>query len=439
MTILLTSFNVLNQLEVDVNFTYNPYGFLASDLFEVGARVNPKRSFLFVSKLIGKHLDVHPDVPKATGMLLAELFIREIEGLPVFDTKPLVDFIKTGKKDQSTEEVLQSRALLAKEDGVLFIGFAETATGLGHAVFSSFDEASFIHTTREDLMMKSVFDFEEEHSHAVDHRCYLLDESIIKDSKHVVLIDDEMTTGKTSLNLIRSLHHVYPKERYTILCLLDWRNKEEKKAYEQLEKELGVKISVVSLTQGSMKLSKEAFFEYEEQVSHELKEIPYRSIDSSMIPKVEVIQSGTINFVKYPLYTGRFGLTSNEHDKVEESAKNLGKFLAPLRRGRKTLVLGMGEFMYIPSRIASYMGDGVVHKTTTRSPIYPFVQEGYPIHDRLSFKDEQGVTYYSYNLKKNHYDEVMVISENFLSKDMRGKMASCFAEKGISEITFVSL
>lgn len=435
---MLTSFNVLNQLELDVTLSQNPYGFHASDLFEVGARVNPKRSFLFVSKLIGKHLDVHPDVPKATGMLLANLFMHSLKGHSAFETEELIQFVKTGVKTESASKSLQKRAKLEKEDGILFIGFAETATGLGHAVFSSFDEAYFIHTTREELEMKSVFDFEEEHSHAVDHRCYMSDQEMMGESKHVVLIDDEMTTGKTSLNLIRSLHDVYPKEQYSILCLLDWRNDEQQKAYRELEEELGIKISVISLTQGSMTLSKETHFEYEEQ-QKETKNTSYRMIDTPLLPKIEVIQEGTRNYVKYPLFTGRFGLSSNLHDDVEQSAKIIGEYLTPLRNGQKTLVLGMGEFMYIPSRIASYMGENVFHKTTTRSPIYPFAQEGYPIHDRISVKDDHGVSYYSYNLGKNDYDEVMVISEKNLSKDMRNEMASCFAEYGISQISFVFL
>lgn len=435
---MLTSFNVLNELELDVTLTHNPYGFHATDLFEVGARVNPKRSFLFVSKLIGKHLDVHPDIPKATGMLLGNLFHQELKGVSAFETSALLEFVKKGVRTDDTTSALMQRASFQKEDGILFIGFAETATGLGHAVFSSFNEASFIHTTREELALKSVFDFEEEHSHAVDHRCYLMDQTIMHDSKHVVLIDDEMTTGKTSLNLIRSLHEAYPKEQYTILCLLDWRNEEQQQAYKEAEKDLGVKISVISFTQGSMSLSKESYFQYNEE-QKETKKAKYRLIEDSLLPKVEASHSNTKQFVKYPQYTGRFGLASELHDQVEESARKIGEFLSPLRKGQKTLVLGMGEFMYIPSRIASHMGEGVVHKTTTRSPIYPFAQEGYPIHDRISFKDEYGISYYAYNLGKNHYDEVMVISEKTLSKDVRNAMSSCFAENGIDKITFVIL
>lgn len=440
MITLLTSFNVLDQLTVEVQFTKNPYGFLATDLFEVGARVNPKRSFLFVSKLIGKHLDVHPDIPKATGILLADLLIQDLEKINhnVFNTTSLVNFVKTGKKDKPVEEALHDKFLLRKEDKTLFIGFAETATGLGHAVYSAFQNASFIHTTREDLKLKSVFDFEEEHSHAVDHRCYLMNENIIKDAQHVVLIDDEMTTGRTSLNLIRSLHQIYPKKYYTILVLLDWRNKEEKKAYQELEKELNTKISVVSLTEGEMHLTKDSTFTYkEEKPVNSIGE--YRTIHNSMVPKVQVQKSNKTDYVHYPLYTGRFGLTSDMHDEIEDSAKQLGESLSELRKGAKTLVLGMGELMYLPSRIASYMGEGVAHKTTSRSPIYPYKQNGYPIQDRLSFQDDDGVMYYAYNLEDSKHDEIMVISEKTMSSRLRDDITSRFTKKGISEITFVIL
>lgn len=439
MIILLTSYNVLNKLELDVEFIKNPYGLLASDLFEVGARVNPKRSFLFVSKLIGKHLAVHPDIPKATGMLLANLFIESLGEKSNFDVKALIEFIKTGEKTSSVEEALKQRHLLERKEQTLFIGFAETATGLGHSVFSSFDNAQFIHTTREDIELHSVFDFEEEHSHATDHRCYMMNDEMIRESKHIVLIDDEMTTGKTSLNLIRSLHAFYPKEQYTILCLLDWRNEEQKKEYQKLERELNASISVVSLTQGTMNLKKEAFFTSPEEQLPSITESSYRDIHAMMIPKVDTRHNRTKKRVRYPIFSGRFGLSSDVHDYLEKEMLNSAKYLKTLREGQKTLVLGIGEFMYIPSRIASHMGENVLHKTTTRSPIYPSAEKNYPIHDRIQYVDDDGITYYAYNLSMDDCDEVFVILEKESSKRMKKEIASQIKEKGIKHVTFVTL
>ena len=50
----------------------NNYNFSEEQLFVVGKRDNnKKRSFLFISKLLGKHLAVKPEVVKATGFLLS--------------------------------------------------------------------------------------------------------------------------------------------------------------------------------------------------------------------------------------------------------------------------------------------------------------------------------------------------------------------------------
>lgn len=69
------------------------------DLFDVAERRNPKRAFLFVSKVLGRHIPVKPSVMRAVYQQLAALF-------PACDQGP-----------------------------VLFIGMAETAVGFGAGVF----------------------------------------------------------------------------------------------------------------------------------------------------------------------------------------------------------------------------------------------------------------------------------------------------------------
>ena len=48
------------------------------------------------------------------------------------------------------------------------------------------------------------------------------------------------------------------------------------------------------------------------------------------------------------------------------------------RSNEKILVLGHGENIYIPCRIASYIKGDVNFKSTTRSPIYCDDVDGYP-------------------------------------------------------------
>lgn len=69
------------------------------ELFDVAERRNPKRAFLFVSKVLGRHIPVKPSVMRAVYQQLAALF-------PACDQGP-----------------------------VLFIGMAETAVGFGAGVF----------------------------------------------------------------------------------------------------------------------------------------------------------------------------------------------------------------------------------------------------------------------------------------------------------------
>jgi hypoxanthine-guanine phosphoribosyltransferase len=420
----MTYYNVLDKLDIEVSVSENPLELDLHHLFQMGARINPKRNFLFISKLLGKHLDVHPDIPKAAGHLLASLFLEQQEKKTMESIEQLVSFIQQPWAVGNINNVLNKQYALSEP--TLFIGFAETATGLGHAVFSAFSNAHYIHTTREEITtIPSVFDFKEEHSHAVDHSCYLKDASILDQVTRIVLIDDEMTTGKTSLNLIRSLHKTYPEKNYTILSLLDWRKKEEQEQYQQTEKELGISIDVASLIKGTIELKKNGTFTYEEEKPskvYEIKEnISYRLYDEK------------------PILTARTGISSKDQKEIEKQAKEMGERLKKHRQFDDTLVVGMGEFMYVPSRIAANMGKGIHFKTTTRSPIFIHKEENYPIHDRILFQDGQDITYHLYNLLDKPYQEVLFLLEKKEIHHVMHKIATCFYEKGIKNVTFIRI
>lgn len=149
----------------------------------------------------------------------------------------------------------QSTSFIPKQVNPVVIGFAETATSLGHAFFDCFINAEYFHTTREELkdLMPSVT-FEEEHSHATSHRCYIPIE-MIKNDREIILVDDEMTTGKTALNIIQSIHTQYPRKDYTVVSILDWRSGEHIKEFEKLENTLGITINVVSLLAGKVQVN----------------------------------------------------------------------------------------------------------------------------------------------------------------------------------------
>jgi len=96
---------------------------------------------------------------------------------------------------------------------------------------------------------------------------------------------------------------------------------------------------------------------------------------------------------------------------IEHKFKRVGDIISTyVSKDNKVLILGHGEEIYIPSRIASYVNADVYFKTTTRSPIYC---DGKIIHDKSYFVYDD-VKYFIYNkeeLEKN-YDKVIFISES---------------------------
>ena len=86
------------------------------------------------------------------------------------------------------------------------IAFAETATAIGAVVSGFFHDCFFVTTTRERLPdWTTAIGFAEHHSHAPQHYLCVRDEDIFRSAAQVILVDDEFTTGRTAVNLIRAL------------------------------------------------------------------------------------------------------------------------------------------------------------------------------------------------------------------------------------------
>lgn len=161
-------------------------------LADFGSRINKKRGFLFVSKVLGKHLPTKPSVMQKTYQQLASLLPKSSEP-------------------------------------TLFIGFAETATALGQGVFeeANLTNSFYIHSTRFQTSQKVFFSFFEEHCHAPSHIFYEPKEQKLREMlgeiKRVILIDDEVSTGNTANNLVNELKKVLPlATEYYLLTILNW-------------------------------------------------------------------------------------------------------------------------------------------------------------------------------------------------------------------------
>jgi hypothetical protein len=407
------SYTILDKITVDIEVTANPYQLHLEELFTMAARINKKRSFLFVSKVLGKHLPIQPQKGLITAALLAARYAESIRKLNCQITESLVRSF--GQK----ETAFQSVSFIPKSVNPVVIGFAETATSLGHAFFDCFEDAEYFHTTREDMdHLTSCITFEEEHSHATSHRCYIPID-LIDNQREIILVDDEMTTGKTAINIIQSIHSQFPRKDYTVVSILDWRSEENKQQFSQLERTLGININIVSLMSGKVDVNEIGKLQ-------ELQEQPvtYLGIKTAM----EVVSlsaffekeyDGTGNKTPYIKETGRFGIESNANFALHQKINDAADVLRQHRKGSKTLCLGTGEFMYIPMKLAAAIGRNVFYQSTTRSPIYIQNIQGYGARHGISFPnpENQEVDHFVYNIPPGEYDELFVFFEREVSAE----------------------
>ncbi|OHR63235.1 hypothetical protein HMPREF3291_17070 [Bacillus sp. HMSC76G11] len=428
------TFDLLGKLSVEIELTSNPYLLPLENLFSMAARINKKRGFLFVSKVLGKHIPVNPALALLTGQALAARYMEVVHG----ETHPERDQILACLNGEAIQKSEYRHAL---REPALFIGFAETATALGHAVFENFEHASFFHTTREIVSgMDSIINFEEEHSHATSHRCYV-DESLFENASPIVLVDDEVTTGKTALNIIESIQAKYPRREYTVVSILDWRSEEDQHRFKETEERLGVKIHTVSLVTGLITTTGNPVAENQggkegSSVSEtEINEI-YLSSEDGVTP-----YSSKLLSAPYLTHTGRFGLSDQEQLSVDEYCQHAAASLLEFRKGKKTLCLGTGEFMYVPMKTASFMGEGIFYQSTTRSPIHPVDREDYAVKSAYPYTNpEDGETAnYFYNAEQNQYDEVFVFFErSVLGDHMQSMMKQLKSVFPIINLVFFS-
>ncbi len=409
-------------------------------LFAMAARVNKKRSFLFVSKVLGKHIPVNPYTSLLSGAALAILLYKELVPQSGQQMDKLIREAVRGLLDsnyakEAYEKLMDERLAFAFPEPIKFVGFAETATALGHSMYRLFDDgATYIHTTREDIPgLRPIIRFEEEHSHAVDHRCYALNEDAFAGDGPIVLVDDEITTGKTTLNIIRDIQEHFPRKQYVIASLLDWRTDSDEQAFADLEAELGIRITPLSLLKGKIEIQGAPILDHTEYAGQtgnaehaatSTVEINKDfSVDDHCLEKdasafervshSSLSTDGYANTTPYLKYTGRFGLQSADNSALDAEITRTAARLNQLRSGQRTLVMGTGEFMYIPMRIAAELGPDVYYQSTTRSPVYPHREEEYGVACGVTYPSPEDSTVgnFIYNVEPGQYDEIFVLLE----------------------------
>ncbi|WP_372458252.1 phosphoribosyltransferase [Streptomyces sichuanensis] len=193
------------------------------ELLGLALRRNPKRAHLLVSNVLGKHVPQRPSVVHEAGAGLGRR-VRALLG-----------------------DGAAARAVV--------LGYAETATGLGHAVADGLGLAPYLHSTRREVPgVAPTGGFEEEHSHATSHLLLPEDPDFLAGDGPLVLVDDEFSTGRTVLNTIAALHARFPRERYVVVALVDMRSAQDRARLTDFAAELGARVDLVALAAGTVSL-----------------------------------------------------------------------------------------------------------------------------------------------------------------------------------------
>ena len=324
------------------------------------ARNNPRRGFLFVSKVLGKHW------PSA----VAEM--------------------------QAAHAALAAKLPPAREPA-LFIGMAETATGLAQGVFEAYlalhgaGSAIYVQTTRYPLSGTRTLAFEERHSHAQNLSLHLPERADLlaafMQARLLVLVDDELSTGSTFGALIAAYAQVNPGvEKACLVALTDFMGSTAHRQFSECAA-CGM-VQFVSLLQGS--------FDFE----------PDPRFVATAPAAAQAALDCRRGFVGD--YSARLGTSA----RLQLAPGLVDELSAALPRDAPVLVLGSGEFMhpaFCLGRALVERGASVKLQSTTRSPILL----GADIASRIELPDPYGelIPNYLYNVDPKAYGAVLLCCE----------------------------
>ena len=318
------------------------------DLLGFAERINPKRAFLFVSKVLGRHIPVSPHIMRHAFTDLAKLVPGDLP------------------------------------EPVLVIGMAETAVGLGagvHQVLQQrYPEAIYVTTTRHPVHGAPLLArFLEEHSHAQDQLLYgspdaELQQQILS-SKSIVLVDDEASTGKTFVNLIHALQQAGLNQISHVVTatLADWSS--------------GIHIADLNCQSVALMTGKWQWRDAEHPIQINM-------------PKVDTVAFGAFATLAQPTW-GRLP--------IQDSGAHIRLAVQPDER---ILVLGSGEYVWSSFLLAEYLqqqGADVKFSAITRSPIAVghAIQSALAFSDNYGL----GIQNFVYNINPQHYDRVLITVE----------------------------
>lgn len=334
------------------------------DLLGFAERINPKRAFLFVSKVLGRHIPVAPRQMRQAFGDLANL---------IPDNLP---------------------------EPILVIGMAETAVGLSagfHQVLQQrYPHTLLLNSTRHAQNGKLLTTFSEDHSHASQHLIYQSDDETINQqlfaTKTLIMVDDEASTGNTCQNVVNALQQagLEQLQQVHLATLVDW--------------------SLAKIN--NHQLDNPAFYRHH-LLSGDWQWTEKTNAKSVAMPDVATTEAGsqpllnTGNWGRFPTFDTDNGLAT-----LQKSLTN--QLDISTLNDKKVLVLGSNEFVWLPFLLAEKLeqqGIFVKFSALTRSPIAVLPDSA--VRSVLQFYDNYGLgmTNFVYNVNPDEWDVVLLCVE----------------------------
>ena len=374
------------------------------DLLGFAQRINPKRAFLFVSKVLGRHIPVAPSTMRDAFTDLADLVPNDLP------------------------------------EPVLVIGMAETAVGLSAGVHQAlqtrYPQALLLNSTRHAQHDESsdangmdalLTTFCEDHSHASQHLIYQSQDTVTQEqllaSKTLIMVDDEASTGNTCVNVVTALRQagLTQLEQVHLTTLVDWSLDQDHtnpqtdtaKPAKMSDRLTGIEFHRHHLLSGA--------WQWTDAPNPEPITMP--SVDTTAAGSQALGDTG--NWGRFP--------TLNSTDGFKDYLLSFQTAFAGLngqesfdshQLPKRVLVLGSNEFVWLPFLLAEWLeiasqqastDTDTVIKTVvkfsalTRSPI----ALGGAITTMLSFSDNYGLgmTNFAYNVEPSEWDLIVLCVE----------------------------
>ncbi|MFE0750124.1 phosphoribosyltransferase family protein [Gordonia sp. NPDC058843] len=349
------------------------------DLVSLGLRHNRRRAHLLVSTVLGKHIPTPPRVVRDAADDLGAAVIAEI-------------------------------GADSARDAVVF-GFAETATGLGHCVAERISASRYLHSTRRrhpEAVVSGTF--EEGHSHATTHLLQPSDPAFFDATtphEVLILVDDEISTGKTALGAIDAIVADRPRTRFVVASLVDMRTHAQRSECDAFAARLGAEIAYVALANGSITLPPTLLDDVWQLESDDLNPVA---------PQLGDLVAVSLDWPAAVPDGGRHGMLRSDSTDFHRAAADAAETVADqLDPRRPVVVIGHEELMYAPLCIAEALerrGFATGYQTTTRSPAQVHDVPGYPLRRGFRFiapEPDPGTPRYVYNVSSADRPDPQVV------------------------------